>query len=274
MTCTTFGNEVSTSDSRCFTCPEGTFGASNGCADCGGARRCVSNVTHLLCRDNSLLRASQCTPPAHQEPLLITNNHAVKCGETHFADGTACGECPPSCASCATASSCTICATGTSLSPSGVCAVLENATTQTHRGVVACAEASIVRNTACASCPDAFGVGCVQCSAARCLSCSHDHVLDDGVCRKGNFCEATNGTVCTLCVSGAVPFNATDCTNTGDCAAYVDGACVTCRDELVLFPNGTCAESDDCTAHNGGGCLRCRAKMFPDTGGVCQCLPH
>ena len=214
----------------------------------------------------------QCFQFAQQDAFLITNNHAVKCNANSFPSGESCDTCPQMCVSCKNVSSCDICSEGTSLSSDGLCVVFEDATTQTHNGAVACTNASLVVDTACEPCSAVFGAGCELCTANECLSCTSDFVLEDGVCRRGKMCEMTDGTVCTSCVNGAIPFNATDCVASDDCAVYIDGTCVTCVEEYVRLPNGTCAAADNCTVHNGGGCLRCADGMFPDAGDTCHCL--
>ena len=255
----------------CFSCVEGMHSVLDACSDCDGALRCVDNATHLLCGDGAVLNAGLCTPSTQQDSLLVTNNHMTKCSETHFADGTTCGRCPDSCVSCHNGSACVICAAGTSLSPVGECGVLERATVQTHNGAQACADAFFATGTACESCTS-FGDGCTSCSAKECLSCSSGLVLDGGVCRKGDRCDAADGTVCTACVDGTLSLNSTDCVPVGDCAVYEDGKCVQCVDPLVLLADGTCAASDECTTAGDGVCLRCAAGMFADETGVCQCL--
>ena len=276
MACSNFGNNVDTSDSQCFTCSEGMFLGRDECVDCDGARRCVDNTAHLLCADNALLVGTQCAPPTEQNALLITNNHVVKCAESEFADGEACTACPPSCLSCNEAS-CEVCASGTTLSQDDMCATMENATAQTHNGVVACADESFATNNVCASCADRFtGVCplCTRCDGGRCVRCDGDVVFEDGAWRASQHCAAADGTVCLECVDGATPFNATDCVPDGDCSAYVDGRCVVCVTPRVLFSDGSCVEFEDCTGFNGVGCLRCVPGMVADEDVGCKRLDH
>ena len=272
VTCTSPDNNVSTSDERCFTCPEGSFGDTNECADCGGARRCADTTDHLLCHDNSLVVNSRCTPSTQQDSTCIVNNHVVKCADTHFASGEVCGECPTSCALCTDGvSPCSVCTAGTSLTQGG-CVEIANATAQAHNGAVACDDAFVPdAERGCVLCSSVFA-GCARCSAGGCLSCAPDSVFENGVCRRGAQCGASNGTACTSCVEGAVPLNATDCAPAGGCVVYEDGRCVMCAEPLVPLPDGTCAESGDCTVHNGGVCLRCGPGNFADANGICQCL--
>ena len=273
VTCTSTEPKVSIGDNGCFTCPEGTFGGTNECVDCGGARRCVDTAAHLLCPDNELVVNSQCSPSTQQDSTLVVNNHVVKCTETHFADGAACGACPPSCVSCANSSSCAVCAAGTSLSSNGACSVLQHATAQTHNGSVACDETFLARDADCVQCSDVFG-GCASCNSHECLSCDEGKVFNNGVCRAGNMCASSSGTVCTSCEVSAIRFNATDCIPAGDCTVYEDGTCVQCVKPLVLTTDGTCAGSEDCTVSNGGVCLRCTDGMYADEDGICRGLPR
>ena len=274
MTCRDFGNNVDTSDSSCFTCPEGTFVGTNECVDCGGARRCVSEPKHLLCVDNELLASSKCTLSTQDDTLFVTNNHAVKCTETHFADGASCGQCPVLCASCNNGSSCSVCAAGSSQSPDGACATIDNAIAQTHNGALACDEPFFVADTGCVPCGDLFGAGCKVCSAHECLSCSPNNVLENGVCRQGDTCQTSDGTACTSCVDGTVSFNATDCVPAGGCALFEVGKCVHCVEPSVLQADGTCAESETCVIRSDGLCLRCADGTFADENGICRRLAH
>ena len=259
----------------CYECVEGMHATLDGCASCDGAQRCVNNASHLLCSDSSTLVGSLCTPLTEHDALLITNNHALKCSETHFADGDVCGGCTDLCVSCTDTSSCSVCAAGTSLAKDGKCAALENAAVQTHNGAVACDDAFVPdKDRQCVSCSAVFGTECRLCSAHECLACNTDLVLDGGVCRKGDKCQTGDGTVCTSCASGSVHFNATDCVPASDCAVYVDGRCIQCVEPNVLLSDGSCTVSKECTDVGDGVCLRCTWGMFADEDGVCHCLSH
>ena len=246
------------------------------CVACDGARRCVNRTAHLLCGDGFANGSNGvCTRSTDQNALLVANNHAVKCSETHHANGELCGNCSPSCASCVNVSSCEVCASGTSLAPDGTCVVLENATVQAHTGAVVCDEAFFANDTVCASCIDRFSdvcPSCGVCSGDGCVRCDGDVVFSNGAWRESPNCAVTDGTVCLECADGATQFNATHCVPDGDCSVYVDGMCVACQQGRVLLPDGSCVEPGECTAHNGGGCLRCVPGMYADEAGVCKCL--
>ena len=263
----------------CLECVEAMFSVLRACADCDGARRCVDAEQHILCGDGALPVQSHCTPSTPQDALLVANNHAVKCSEAHFADGEACGDCPPSCVACADTSSCAVCAGGASLAQDGTCTPLENAAAQAHRGAVACDDAFVPdEDRRCVPCDHDFGDGCVSCSARECLACKEGFVLVGGACRRGDLCARADGTVCTACEDGTGRFNATDCVVAGDCAVYADGRCVQCVTPLVPLADGTCGELRDCLVAGQGVCLRCADGMFADESGGCQRLgdstPH
>ena len=260
----------------CYECVEGMHATLAACAACDGARRCLDNVTHLLCQDGFVLGSDGvCARSSEQNALIVENNHAVMCAESHVADGTTCTECPLSCVSCVNEESCQVCAAGTSLSPDGACVVLENATAQAHTGAVACDEAFFVSDTVCASCIDRFSdvcLSCGVCSGDGCVRCDGDVVFSNGAWRESPNCAVADGTVCLECADGATRFNATHCVPDGDCSVYVDGVCAACRQGRVLLPDGSCVDPGDCTAHNGGACLRCVPGMYADEAGVCKCL--
>ena len=263
-------NCVSDAKGLCFECVEDMYSVLDRCASCDGAPRCVNNASHLLCPDNAVFVDSHCTPSMDQNALLVANNHAVKCREALYAVGDACAGCPPSCAACHNGSSCVVCTSGNSLSPVGVCAEHGQAVVQTHRGAVACRDGFVEKDRSCVPCSSVFGAGCEICSAHEGLSCDAGFVLDSGACRKGDLCDDANGTACTLCASGSVLYNATDCVPAGDCVVYADGRCVQCVKPLVPLATGSCGESADCTAVGDGICLRCGAGMFAGENGVCQ----
>ena len=259
----------------CFECVEGMATTLDACVACERAQRCVDGSHDLLCRDNGLLNGTQCTQSTQQDVLLITNNHVVKCTETHFMDGEACGGCQTSCASCDNASSCSVCAAGTSLSQDSGCVHTDNAVVETHNGIIACDEAFVALGGACASCADRFSHLCPSCSlcdAEKCVWCDGDVVFENGTWRPSQHCAVANGTVCQSCIGGSVPFNATDCVPAGDCAVYEDGKCVQCANPFVPDQTGLCVESDQCSEHFNGVCLRCVAGMYVDEGGVCHGL--
>ena len=269
-------NCVNDTDGLCFECVEWMHTTLDACADCGGARRCDNKTKHLLCGDGFVIgNDGLCNQTTELDALLFANNHAVKCSESHHADGEGCLECPTSCASCVDGSSCLVCNNGTSLSKDGGCVMLANATVQSHNGAVACNDSFFASCTECASCADHFSSVCQSCGACAsdmCVRCDGDVVFENGAWRKSNYCADADGTVCRKCVASATQFNATDCVPVVDCSTYVNGMCVVCPEERVLLPNGSCVESSECTAHNGGGCLRCVAGMYADSTGVCKRL--
>ena len=206
--------------------------------------------------------------------LLVSSNNTLKCSDTFFSDGETCRLCPVSCLSCRDVSSCLICTAGTSLSPDGSCAPLQDATVQTHAGAVACADSFFATNWACESCADRFASvcpGCSLCDGERCLRCDGDIVFDNGAWRESPQCSRADGNVCTSCVDGAVHFNSTDCVPVGDCMEYLDGQCVSCMKGLVVQPDGRCAETEHCSECGEGICLRCTTGKFADKNGVCKC---
>ena len=247
------------------------------CVPCGDARRCLTGDSHLLCGDGDVLENAQCTLSTENDVLIVIENHAVKCAESHFATETACGGCPEACVSCTNVSSCLACAAGTSLLPDGVCSKIENAAVQAHNGVVSCNDGFFASNGACSSCSDVFaGVcpSCRECDSSVCVACDGNLVYENGVWRGAQHCAKADGNVCTQCEDGFVPVNATDCEEAGECLVYADGKCLQCRQGLVPLDDGTCAESDDCTDVGQGVCLRCGEGMYADEGGVCKCLIH
>lgn len=277
MTCTCGDSDVTTRDSRCFTCPEGTFVETGKCVDCGGARRCINDKSHLLCEDGGIPQNSECKDVNVLNVQTVVNNHVVRCYGGSFASGETCGECPESCLSCANDSSCSVCVEGTSLTADGTCGASENMETQTHKGVVACQDAFFLTDNTCASCANRFSSVCRECSLCdveKCVLCDGDVVFENGAWRASELCADADGAVCHACVDGATPFNATDCVPDGGCSVYVDGRCVACKQGLVPQADGMCRESEDCITHHDGVCLQCANGLYADENGVCRRLTH
>ena len=246
----------------------------NACVACPVLCERCTKESCLRCGDDFVLVDGACKEKDDMA-LLVSSNNTLKCAEPFFPDSGECRACPALCISCRDGSTCSVCASGTSLSQDGACASLKNATLQTHAGAVACDDSFVATGTTCESCADRFVStcpSCTLCDGERCVQCDGDVVFDNGAWRSSPQCSRADGSVCQTCDDGSLRFNTTDCVPAGDCEAFVDGVCVSCRKGLVLLTDGTCVESGDCTAHNGGACLRCATGMHPDESGVCQRL--
>ena len=256
----------------CFECVEGFYSSLDSCHQCHGARRCENETAHQLCPDNAMLQNGRCTASAPSHVLLAVDNHVVKCEEAFFVQPEACGECPESCLQCTDTTTCTLC--GDSVSHLGACIVEENATAQTHNGIVSCDDGFILDGRTCRSCSDRHAStcpNCTLCSLDQCLRCEGHVVFADGRWKEPSLCDETTGTLCTRCSPGALAFNATDCVVADDCVQFVDGVCVHCADSLINV-NGSCHPPEQCSSLGDGTCLRCDPGTFADRDGVCHRL--
>ena len=255
----------------CFSCEEGFFTEFDACTSCNGARRCVDRSVHLLCSDDCLLDGRLCKSVSPEGASLITANRLVKCNDGLFVADDQCDACPPDCRLCTDKTTCAICE-NTSVTPQGACESDSHASHQTHNGAVSCDAEFLVRNGQCASCEAAFGAGCVHCDALGCGQCSDGLVLEDGVCRKGDNCDQTDGVRCVSCSQEALRFNGTDCASSSlQCVEFANESCMACNDGYFL-QNGRCESGDSCATSVNGRCLRCVDGFFLTASGECQRL--
>ena len=200
---------------------------------------------------------------------LVINNRIIKCAAGLYSVGSTCKECVASCASCHDETTCLAC--NSSTLANGACGTDAGASSQTHNGIVSCAD-GFTQNAGgdgCVLCASLFGDSCQLCTREACLRCDDKHVLDAGVCRVSPLCSVTDGIGCAICMADTISFNATDCVKKDACEAFVNGNCVMCGNGTVL-ENGTCDTSTTCPIEKNGACLRCVDGMFADDHGVCE----
>ena len=254
----------------CAECVEGLYTNFTECVPCGDDVRRCTNTTALLCADMTTPDAAECTPTEDPNITALFMNHAVRCADFTTPDDAECVTNDDMLCVETRDGDCIMCNNATLADE---CTREEEWTTlASTRSPLVCRDDAFFSNGTCVACVELYGGACSVCNERGCIDCGDEHVVLDGMCRVGAFCAGTDGRLCTSCIEGSIPFNATDCAPAGDCAVYEDGTCVRCVEPRVVQPDGTCAESEDCVVHHDGVCLRCADGMYADGSGVCRCL--